>query len=47
MSMARQMFEGLHSKVEPELDTINTEDALDRVLENVLCATLQELKVLA
>ena len=29
-----QMFEGLHCKVEPDLDTINTESALDRLLEN-------------
>ena len=29
-----QMFEGLHYKVEPDLDTINTEAALDRLLEN-------------
>ena len=29
-----QMFEGLHCKVEPDLDTINTEAALDRLLEN-------------
>ena len=28
------MFEGLHCKVEPDLDTINTEAALDRLLEN-------------
>ena len=30
----RQMFEGLHCKVGPDLDTINTEAALDRLLEN-------------
>ena len=29
-----QMFEGLHCKVEPDLDTVNTEAALDRLLEN-------------
>ena len=29
-----QMFEGLHCKVEPDLDTTNTEAALDRLLEN-------------
>ena len=29
-----QMFEGLHCKVEPDLDTINTEAALDRLMEN-------------
>ena len=29
-----QMFEGLHCKVEPDLDTINTEAALDRLLKN-------------
>ena len=29
-----QMFEGLHCKVEPDLDTINTEAALDRLLEH-------------
>ena len=29
-----QMFEGLHCKVEPDMDTINTEAALDRLLEN-------------
>ena len=29
-----QMFQGLHCKVEPDLDTINTEAALDRLLEN-------------
>ena len=29
-----QMFEGLHCKVEPDLDIINTEAALDRLLEN-------------
>ena len=29
-----QMFEGLHCKVEPDVDTINTEAALDRLLEN-------------
>ena len=29
-----QMFEVLHCKVEPDLDTINTEAALDRLLEN-------------
>ena len=29
-----QMFEGLHCKVEPDQDTINTEAALDRLLEN-------------
>ena len=28
------MFEGLHGKVEPDLDTTNTEAALDRLLEN-------------
>ena len=28
------MFEGLHCKVEPDLDVINTEAALDRLLEN-------------
>ena len=28
-----QMFEGLHCKVEPDLDTVNTEPALDRLLE--------------
>ena len=30
----RQMLEGLHCKVEPDLDVINTEAALDRLLEN-------------
>ena len=29
-----EMFEGLHCKVEPDLDMINTEAALDRLLEN-------------
>ena len=29
-----QMLEGLHCKVEPDLNTINTEAALDRLLEN-------------
>ena len=29
-----QMFEGLHCKVEPDLDTINTDAPLDRLLEN-------------
>ena len=29
-----EMFEGLHCKVEPDLDVINTEAALDRLLEN-------------
>ena len=29
-----EMFEGLHCKVEPDLDVINTEAALDRTLEN-------------
>ena len=29
-----KMFEGLHCKVEPDLDVINTEAALDRLLEN-------------
>ena len=29
----RQMFDGLHCKVEPDLDSINTEAALDRLLE--------------
>ena len=29
-----QMFERLHCRVEPDLDTINTEAALDRLLEN-------------
>ena len=29
-----QMFEGLHCKVEPDLDTIDTEAALDRLLEH-------------
>ena len=29
-----EMFEGLHCKVEPDLDTTNTEAALDRLLEN-------------
>ena len=28
------MFEGLNCKVEPDLDTINTKVALDRLLEN-------------
>ena len=28
------MFEGLHCKVEPDLDTVNAEAALDRLLEN-------------
>ena len=28
-----QMFEGLHCKVEPDLDTINNEAALDRLLQ--------------
>ena len=33
-----EMFEGLHCKVEPDLDMINTEAALDRLLENeVVC----------
>ena len=41
------MFEGLHCKVEPDLDTINTEAALDRLLEIELRVTFQELKVLA
>ena len=30
----REMFEGLHCKVEPDLDMINTEAALERLLEN-------------
>ena len=30
------MFEGLHCKVEPDLDVINTQAALDRLLENVV-----------
>ena len=29
-----EMFEGLHCKVEPDLDVINSEAALDRLLEN-------------
>ena len=29
-----EMFEGLHCKAEPDLDVINTEAALDRLLEN-------------
>ena len=29
-----QMFEGLHCKVEPDLDTVNTEAVLGRLLEN-------------
>ena len=29
-----QVFEGLQCKVEPDLDTINTEAAMDRLLEN-------------
>ena len=29
-----QMFDGLHCKVEPDLDTINTEAARDRLMEN-------------
>ena len=29
-----EMFEGLHCKMEPDLDVINTEAALDRLLEN-------------
>ena len=29
-----EMSEGLQCKVEPDLDTINTEAALDRLLEN-------------
>ena len=29
-----EMFEGLHCKVEPDLDMINTGAALDRLLEN-------------
>ena len=29
-----QMFVGLHCKVEPDLDAINTEAALDRLLDN-------------
>ena len=29
-----EIFEGLHCKVEPDLDVINTEAALDRLLEN-------------
>ena len=46
-----QMFEVLHCKVEPDLDTINTEAALDRLLENGVVRDIprafQELKVLA
>ena len=29
-----EMFEGLHYKVEPDLEVINTEAALNRLLEN-------------
>ena len=41
-----QMFEGLHCKVEPDLDAINTEAALDRLLEIELCAAFRGLGVL-
>ena len=41
-----EMFEGLHCKVEPDLDTINTENAL-ACWKMKLCATFQEPKVLA
>ena len=44
-----QMFEVLHGKVEPDLDTINTEAALDRLLDNGVMRDIprafQELKV--
>ena len=41
-----EMFEPLHCKLEPDLDMINTEAALDR-WKMKLCATFQEPKVLA
>ena len=42
-----QMFEGLHCKVEPDLDTTTTGAALDRLLEDDLYVIFRETKVLA
>ena len=42
-----EIFEGLHCKAEPDLDMMNTEAALDRLLENGVVRDIQEMKVLA